>query len=210
MQLPNSNLISATDVIGGEHIPKVKLVLGAEGSNDGNLSSSNAMPVYQPGVALDSSISSLITAVNNLKAVVDSLNAKTTTVNTGAVTVTNPTPVGLTDVELRSTPVATTNTGLENTSTELANLTSAIKEMSDTQLYVLSAILDKLPRLDRNDRVNAMVSDASGNELNSSYYGISSNFVGESTGGRQYSRIFEPWQLADAGSARLYQQIQVT
>lgn len=86
----------------------------------------------------------------------------------------------------------------------------AVKALNDSLLYFTTALLDKLPRLDRSDRANVMVSDASGNELNSAYYGVASNSVGEATGGRNYSRIMEPWYFSDTGSARIYQQIIVS
>ena len=87
---------------------------------------------------------------------------------------------------------------------------AAVQALNDTMLYMLTAMLDKMPRLDRNDRVNAMISDASGNELNSAYYGISSNLVGEAIGGKSYSRINEPWQFSNMGCLHIYNQISVS
>lgn len=43
--------IMATDDIGGVHLERVKLVLGADGANDGDVSSANPVPTKETGVA---------------------------------------------------------------------------------------------------------------------------------------------------------------
>jgi len=155
------------------------------------------------GASTESTLSALKTAI-------DSLNAKVTAVNTGAVTVTNPTPAGLTNTELRASEIPVADIITQSILYDMANVTDAIKDMSDSMLYMQSAILEKMGRLDRFDRMTVQVSDSGGNEINSPYYGVSLNFAGESSGGRSYSRIFEPFQFSNVGANHLYNQLTIT
>ena len=51
----------ASDDVGGVKIPRVKLVLGADGSNDGDLSSANPLPVSSGG-GVQSSVNTIAEA----------------------------------------------------------------------------------------------------------------------------------------------------
>jgi hypothetical protein len=86
--------VAATDEIGGVHYQRVKFVLGNEGINDGDVSSSNPLPVVQQGVSTD------ITA-------------------------------------------------------------QAIRDLNDTMLYMLSAILEKMPRTTGNDQASVAIESGS-------------------------------------------------
>lgn len=129
-QIPGSDNI-ATDDIGGVKFQRFKLVLGADGVNDGDVSSANPVPVQgsfypetQPvsagALPLPAGASTEVTLAA-LKAAVDALSAKIATCNTGAVTldsatlaaletitISNPTPQGLTDSQLRSSALSVT------------------------------------------------------------------------------------------------------
>lgn len=84
------------------------------------------------------------------------------------------------------------------------------KQFQDTLLQVLVEILDKMPRLTREGRLNVAVSDTNFNEINGPYYGVSTNNVGEATTGKFYSRINEPWHFSNASAAYLYNNITVS
>lgn len=130
--IPGSDTI-ATDDIGGVKYQRVKLVLGADGVNDGDVASGNALPVqgaFYPATQPVSAASlplpagaSTETTLAALKAAVDSLSAKIAACNTGAVTldsatlaaletitISNPTPQGLTDSQLRASALSVTVT----------------------------------------------------------------------------------------------------
>lgn len=85
---------------------------------------------------------------------------------------------------------------------------AAIQALSDTMLYFVTAMLDKMPRLDRTDRLSVDLTDygVGGGTFSTSYVsGVNNPFTGA-----QFYRQFEPWNFSDAGSARIYQQIIVS
>jgi hypothetical protein len=84
------------------------------------------------------------------------------------------------------------------------------KEFQETLLQVMVGIYNKLPRLTREGRVAAAIVNSSGNEINEPWFGVSTNLVGEGNQGRQYFRIYEPWQMSNAGAAYLYNNITVS
>lgn len=92
----------------------------------------------------------------------------------------------------------------------LADLQTSIQALNDTMLYMLSAMLEKMPRLDGADRMVARVVLNGENDMSNAYGGIHTNATGDPNTGRSIYRMFEPWNFSDAGSARIYQQIQVT
>lgn len=276
IQLPNSQIVAATDDVNGVQFQRVKLALGSDGVHDGDVNTFNPLPVKldaaslaalenitvhvdnpsnagltdaqlraapltvsvdnqygltntqlrsapievsvmsvetQPlpsGASTELTLAGLKTVVENLKTVIDTLNGKITEVNTNAVTVTNPTALGLTNTELRASEIPVADIITQSILYDMANVTDAIKDMSDSMLYMQSSILEKMGRLDRFDRLTVQVSDSSGNEINSPYYGVSLNFAGESSGGRSYSRIFEPFQFSNVGANHLYNQLTIT
>lgn len=88
---------------------------------------------------------------------------------------------------------------------------AAINELTDTMVTLLSAMLRKMPRLASGERVAVCPVDATGAyEINSAYWGVNLFQVSETTYGRSYPLLLTPFQLSDAGCARLYQQISVS
>jgi hypothetical protein len=295
IQLPNSQIITASDDVGGIQFQRIKVALGADGQHDGDVSIDNPLPVKLDAVSLaaleninvtvenpsnsgltdaqlranpvvvdvvnqsgltdqqlraspfyvninsiasqplpsgattELTLQSLKGVVESLKTAIDNLNAKITEVNTAnisgqvdispasltalentTVTVSNPTPQGLTDTQLRASSIPVNDDNTTTAIYELYTLSNVMKDMSDGILYMQSAILEKMARLDRFDRMTVQVSDNSGNELNSAYYGVSSNLVGEASGGRSYSRIHEPWHFSNIGANHLYNQLTIS
>ncbi|HRC95607.1 MAG TPA: hypothetical protein PK317_02325 [Coprothermobacter proteolyticus] len=111
-------------------------------------------------------------------------------------------------VEALNTKIISANTTDKATEATL----QAINNMNESMLYMLSGMLDKMPRLTREDKLPVvLVSDgASNNEPTSAYYAINTGTVGDPSSGKLMYRMFEPWNFSDTGSARLYQQIQVS
>lgn len=88
---------------------------------------------------------------------------------------------------------------------------AAINELTDTMVTLLSAMLRKMPRLTTGDRLAVCAVDSSGTyEISNAGYGVSIQSVGETSAGRSFPVLFTPFQLSDAGCARLYQQISVS
>lgn len=100
----------------------------------------------------------------------------------------------------------TLKNAFEDLSTE-ATL-QALNALNDSILYMTAAILDKMPRLDRTDRLTVDITDygVGGSAYSTSYIGG----VNNPSTGAEFKRIFEPWNFSDAGAARLYQQITVS
>lgn len=88
----------------------------------------------------------------------------------------------------------------------LEALSAQIQTLNDTMLYMVTAILDKMPRLDTVDRaVISMVEttmNPSGNWYISS---INNPFTAASV-----PLLSMPWNLSDAGAQRIYNGIVVS
>jgi hypothetical protein len=52
LPIPNSIYIAGTDEIDGKHYQRIKLIHGADGVNDGDVSTTNPMPVEDVGLTL--------------------------------------------------------------------------------------------------------------------------------------------------------------
>jgi hypothetical protein len=52
LPIPNSIYIAGTDEIDGKHYQRIKLIHGADGINDGDVSNTNPMPVEDVGLTL--------------------------------------------------------------------------------------------------------------------------------------------------------------
>ncbi len=99
----DGTVVGASDLIGGVHYPRVKLIIGADGTNDGDVSGANPLPVDASGSTVDATGSVVGAAQSGSWAVsftapqhviIDSATLGTVTV-TGA----------LTDTQLRATAV---------------------------------------------------------------------------------------------------------
>ena len=128
-------------------------------------------------------------------------NLPATQTVSGSVVVSNfPENTSLTNTELRAEPVSVQDS-LATT------LQQSIAALNDSILYMASAILDKMPVLDRTDRVRVDLTDYG---IGGSVYAISNVNACANISGTVTYRMFEPWNFSDAGSARLYQQIIVS
>jgi hypothetical protein len=89
---------------------------------------------------------------------------------------------------------------------------AAVQELNDTMLTLLSAMLKKMPRLASGDRMAVtLVSSTDGDpSAASGAYSMNSSLATDGTRGLSYYRLFEPWNFADMGAARLYSQISVS
>lgn len=83
----------------------------------------------------------------------------------------------------------------------------AVNNLNDTMLYMMTAMLDKMPRLSREDRLVVELGESG---LTSQYTQQIVNAVTNRYTGYVYDRLFEPWNFADMGSTRIYQQIIVS
>lgn len=88
----------------------------------------------------------------------------------------------------------------------------AINGMSDSMLYMLAAILDKMPRLTAQDRMPIDIADMGNQSMGITMSSGPSTYITNATSNLSsiYFRAFEPWNFSDAGSARLYSNIQVS
>lgn len=82
----------------------------------------------------------------------------------------------------------------------LADLSEQIRQLNDTMLYFVSAMLDKMPRLDAQDRVittfeTPLPSVTQVNNINS-FNGGNANFI--------------PYQLSNVGALHLYDNVKVS
>ena len=105
---------------------------------------------------------------------------------------------------------ASAGAALEVTQVSIADLQNTLNTINDTLLFMTASIVKKLPRLDSRERAIVQVSAADGSEMNSAYYGINTTYTSDPVSGRLVFRTMEPWNFADAGSARIYQQIIVS
>lgn len=101
-----------------------------------------------------------------------------------------------------------TSNNEQATDTNIQALLDSLAALNDTMLYTLTAILEKMPRLDRTDR---MTIDIDGYAIGGSTTAtLSTNAVSNPTTGSTFYRINEPTNFSDMGSSRLYQQIIVS
>ena len=129
-QLPNGPLVAGDD-IDGVLYQRVKLTLGGDGVNDGDVSAANPMPVQgafypatQPvsvaalplptGATTEATLSALKAAIDALSAKIAACNTGSVTLDAGTlaaletITISNPTPQGLTDAQLRASALSVT------------------------------------------------------------------------------------------------------
>lgn len=118
-------------------------------------------------------------------ATITALQTITATIN-GAVEVANP---GLTDEELRAAPVPVTDPAL-----------AAIAALHEMMTYYLSAMLEKMPRVDTADRLCVNTSDGSNNI----------NAVASLNGMDSKPTSAIPMHLSNAGAVHLYNNILVS
>jgi hypothetical protein len=167
-------------------------------------------------VALSVAVATLNTAAAAIQAAAEAINSKVTAVNTGAIagtvaldaeslaameTITVANFPDIQDVAVNNLPAAISSVAQDAT-------VQAINDLNDTMLGILSAMFEKMPRLDKTDRVSVDFSEMGigGTPYGESYV----NGVSNPKLGQGFYRLFEPWNFSDAGAARLYQQINVS
>lgn len=268
--IPGSDTI-ATDDIAGVKYQRFKLVLGADGVNDGDVASGNALPVSAAALPLPAGASTE-TTLAELKSAVTALSAKVIACNTAAValdsatlgaletiTISNPTPQGLTDAQLRAAavPVTVSNPtaqGLTDAqlratavpvslaSVEVSNFPTtvsidnfpvggsgltdmelratalpvtvagaaqdatvvALQALNDTMLYMLAAILEKMPRVTGNDQAVAVLEGG----VLTTVTGVSTLSNLTAIGGKQVAQM--PDAISQLGALHLYRNITVS
>lgn len=181
--------IAAADDIGGVKYQRVKLTIGSDGVNDGDVSDANPMPVD----------------VKNFPAQT-ALTDSQLRDSPVPVFVSNMVGAGLTDSELRATPVPVEAPGAAQDAT-----LQALATLNDTMLVLLSAILEKMPRVTGNDQVAASIetipaiSIAANQDLRN-ITGALANVT--SIGGKPASTTADA--LAMAGTGHIYNNITVS
>jgi len=96
----------------------------------------------------------------------------------------------------------------------LAQISTDIKALNDTLLYFVSAILDKLPRLDTNDRVASNIETGTltsvGTVSTVTTCSTVTNLTSLNNWGTTGNAVWALWNLSDTGATRLYNNITVT
>jgi len=87
---------------------------------------------------------------------------------------------------------------------------AAIQELNESMVTLLSAMLKKMPRLTSGERLAAALVTTSDYDPSSAYHLLNVSTVVDGAGARLVYRMFEPWNFADTGAARLYAQILVS
>lgn len=176
--------IAAADDIGGVKYQRVKLTIGSDGVNDGDVSDANPMPVD----------------VKNFPAQT-ALTDSQLRDSPVPVFVSNMVGAGLTDSELRATPVPVEVPGAAQDAT-----LQALATLNDTMLVLLSAILEKMPRVTGNDQVAASIETMPANQDLRNITGALANVT--SIGGKPASTTADA--LAMAGAGHIYNNITVS
>lgn len=176
--------IAAADDIGGVKYQRVKLTIGSDGVNDGDVSDANPMPVD----------------VKNFPAQT-ALTDSQLRDSPVPVFVSNTVGVGLTDSELRATPVPVEAPGAAQDAT-----LQALATLNDTMLVLLSAILEKMPRVTGNDQVAASIETFPANQDLRNITGALANVT--SIGGKPASTTADA--LVMAGAGHIYNNITVS
>jgi len=138
---PGSGSIVAADDIGGILHQRVKLVLGADGVNDGDVSSTNPIPVSgSVSVSASALPTGAATAANQTtgNSTLNNIDIKTPSLVSGRVPVdgsgvTQPVSGPLTDAQLRATAVPTSNSlekAATGTITSVSNATSSFTALA--------------------------------------------------------------------------------
>lgn len=208
--------IAAADDIEGVKYQRVKLTLGADGVNDGDVSSANPVPISGT-VALDAAS---LAALENISV---TANFPATQTVEGAVSVSNfPAQTALTDAQLRATALPVSGTFYQATQPVSAAALPlptgaatdatvvALQELNDTMVCLLSAMLEKMPRVTGNDQ--CAVSIESGTVSLPSTTDIR-NITGAITGitnmgGKHISGVADA--LTMSGTTHIYSNIAVS
>lgn len=130
LPVPSTNGdVIATDDIGGVKFQRIKMILGADGVNDGDVSSSNPVPVSITG-SIPVTIASAIEITNDAGNAIP-ISASSLPLPTGAAT--------------NATLIA------------IQELQQEIKDFNENLLFILTAMFEKMPRVTGNDQAAVSV-----------------------------------------------------
>ena len=96
--------------------------------------------------------------------------------------------------------------------TDITNLNNQLSALNDTMLYFITAMLDKMPRLDANDRMLVNLTDMT-NTLGTVTTVSTVTTVTNMTNLNNFSggnANFAPYHFSDSAVCRIYNNIQVT
>lgn len=93
--------------------------------------------------------------------------------------------------------------------TDITNLNAQLSALNDTMLYFITAMLDKMPRLDANDRVLVNLTDMTNTLGTVTTVSTVTNMtnLNNFSGG---NANFAPYHFSDSAVCRIYNNIQVT
>lgn len=178
-------------------------------------------------VATETTLNSIATAVaalntvsGQIKTALDALNDKTSTVNTSSVAGT----VALDSATLAALETVTANTGIAQPLTDSALRASpvqvnvpgvatdavvqAIAQLSDTLLYMVASILEKMPRVDAADRLVVTHSESNPTVSLASAQTLATLSDQTNIGGRSAAHM--TYAMANAGALHIYDKITVS
>jgi hypothetical protein len=146
--------VIAADDIGGVKVQRIKLMLGPDGVNDGDVSADNPMPVVATGGATEAA-----QVAGN--ASLSSIDSKLPALAGGKLPVSDPSNLPLPD-------------GAATSAAQLGH-----DDRMDLMLYFLSAILEKMPTPDNADRMRVNLESSTQTQMGIS--GISNPSTGALT-----------------------------
>lgn len=134
----------ATDDIGGipaVQVPRIKLMLGADGVNDGDVSSANPLPISDAGgtLTVDGTVAVTNAGLTELAAAINASNQMDVNIAASGATV----PVSLTSTTITGTVAVTDNAGsLTVDGTVTANLAAGTNNIGDVDVLTVPAPLN--------------------------------------------------------------------
>jgi hypothetical protein len=154
---PGTGETGAADDIGGVKFPRVKLIHGADGTNDGDVSDANPLPIDDAGgsITVDGTVTAELSAPDNavldtIDAVLDTINAKLVTgTDIGDVTINNSTGAAAVNIQDGG-----------NTITVDGTVTANLSATDNAVLDTIDAVLDTI----KTDTA-ALVVDAAASEV---------------------------------------------
>lgn len=145
--------VIATDDIGGVKFQRVKMILGADGVNDGDVSSANPLPVEIQGALGTADTKALGTnlADGDIGLVTNTVIHGKTTAGGGAFVDVKVNPSGALSVSVGESSLPT-GAATDATLQAVLSLQSEIRDLNDTLITLLSSIFEKMPRVTATDQ----------------------------------------------------------
>lgn len=173
-QLPvpsTSGDVIATDDISGVKYQRVKMTLGADGVNDGDVSSANPLPVEIQGALGTADTKALGTNLvdGDVGIVSNTVIHGKTTAGGGSFVDVKVNPSGALSVAVGESALPTgaateaTLSAIQTLETTMQGVQNEIKVLNDTMLVLLSAILEKMPRVTGADQAVVSIESIASN-----------------------------------------------